>query len=334
MRVGFHVGQVVFRGPDVREQYRAHLEQLRAVRDAGFDYFSWGHHWLIHPFQHFQPIPMLARFAAEAGSMELMTMLLLTPLLNPVAVAEDVATLDHICEGRFIFGAGLGYRPEECEAAGITMTERAGRFVEGLALMKRLWTEDEVTHEGRYYRVTGARPTARCYQRPHPRIWVAGMTNAAVKRAGRLGHPFIPSGLQSFTQIREQIALWREKLAAYGHDAGADLPLFREFYVAPTREEARRRAEKSIQAKYGAYAEHGFPGAQSQLERGFEDLLEDTFIVGSPEECVDKLLAYAEFGFTHVGLRLLWPAMEQRDVLEMIELAAKSVLPALQTGRR
>src|SRR5262245_31110027 len=180
MRLGYHVGQVVFAGADLRQQYRDHLEQLRAARNAGFDFLSWGHHWLIHPFQHFQPVPMLARFAAESGSMELATLLLLTPLLNPVAVAEEIATLDHVCEGRFIFGAGLGYRAEECEAAGIRMDERVDRFVEGLELMKRLWTEERVTHHGRFYHVTDAWPTARCFQLPHPRIWVAGMTDRAV----------------------------------------------------------------------------------------------------------------------------------------------------------
>src|SRR5581483_5081700 len=241
MKIGFHVGQVVFRGADLQRQYLDHLEQMRAARDAGFAFLSWGHHWLIDPFQHFQPLPMLARFAAESGAMELATMLLLTPLLNPVAVAEEIATLDHICGGRLIFGAGLGYRPEECEAAGIAMRERAARFEEGLALMKRLWSEDEVTHHGRFYRVSGARPTARCFQRPHPRIWLAGMTDAAVRRAGRLGHPFIPSGLQPREGIRAQLELWRASLAAHGHQPGPDRPLLREFYVAPTRDEALAR---------------------------------------------------------------------------------------------
>jgi alkanesulfonate monooxygenase SsuD/methylene tetrahydromethanopterin reductase-like flavin-dependent oxidoreductase (luciferase family) len=332
MKIGFHVGQVVFRGHDLQQQYLDHLEQFRAARDAGFAWFSWGHHWLIHPFQHLQPVPMLARFAAEAGSMELMTMLLLTPLLNPVAVAEEIATLDHICGGRFIFGAGLGYRPQECEAAGIALGERAARFEEGLHLMKRLWTEDEVTHHGRFYRVTEARPTARCFQHPYPRIWVAGMTEAAVKRAGRLGHPFIPSGLQSRGQIRTQLELWRASLAAHGHQAGPDLPILREFYVAPTRDEAMRRARSAIEAKYGVYAEHGFPGTSERLDEGIDRLVDDAFIVGDPEDCVERLSAYAELGFTHVALRLLWPGMVQRDVLRMIDLTGRAVIPRVARG--
>ncbi len=329
MKIGFHVGQVVLRGRDLHQQYLDHLDQFRAARDAGFGYFSWGHHWLIHPFQHFQPLPILARFAAEAGEMELMTMLLLTPLLNPVAVAEEIATLDHICTGRFIFGAGLGYRPEECEAAGIAMEERAVRFEEGLHLMKRLWTEDEVTHHGRFYRLTGARPTARCFQQPFPRIWIAGMTDAAVKRAGRLGYPFIPSGLQSREEIRVQLKLWRERLATHGHRPGPDQPLLREFYVAPSQDEALKNARRGMEAKYGAYAEHGFPGSSERLREGLDKLLEDTFIVGDPEHCVARLAAYAELGFTHVALRVLWPAMEQREVLRMIDLIGAEIIPRL-----
>ena len=66
MKIGVQVGQVVAQGHDLQQQWLAQLEHFRACRDAGFDFVSWGHHWLIHPFQHFQPIPVLARFAASA----------------------------------------------------------------------------------------------------------------------------------------------------------------------------------------------------------------------------------------------------------------------------
>ena len=154
MEVGYQVGQVVLKGAmGLQEQWQSHLEQFRAARDAGFDTYCWAHHYLIHPFQHFQPWPVLARLAAEAGDMKLATSVLLLPLLNPVDVAEQVATLDHISEGRFILGLGLGYRPEECEAFGTRMPERGRRATEALELMIRLWTEDEVTHHGRFFHV-------------------------------------------------------------------------------------------------------------------------------------------------------------------------------------
>jgi alkanesulfonate monooxygenase SsuD/methylene tetrahydromethanopterin reductase-like flavin-dependent oxidoreductase (luciferase family) len=330
MKIGVQVGQVVSRGYDLQRQWLEQLEHFRACRDAGFDFVSWGHHWLIDPFQHFQPIPVLARFAAEAGDMDLVTGVLLTPLLNPVQVAEEVATLDHICRGRFIFGIGLGYRAEEFEAAGSTMSERVPRFEEGLALMKRLWTDAEVTHHGRFYRVTGARPTAHPYQRPYPRIWVAGMTEPAIRRAGRLGHPFYAIGTLSFDQLRQALEVWRAALADGGHPVPSEIPVHREFYVASTREEARSMARLAVEAKYRGYATHGLPGVGASFTEGVESLMDEPFVVGAPEECLEKLARLHALGFTHVALRLFWPGMTQAEALGMIELVAAMLLPTLQ----
>jgi alkanesulfonate monooxygenase SsuD/methylene tetrahydromethanopterin reductase-like flavin-dependent oxidoreductase (luciferase family) len=330
MKIGVQVGQVVSRGYDLQRQWLEQLEHFRACRDAGFDFVSWGHHWLIDPFQHFQPIPVLARFAAEAGDMDLVTGVLLTPLLNPVQVAEEVATLDHICRGRLIFGVGLGYRPEEFEAAGSAMSKRAPRFEEGLALMKRLWTDTEVTHHGRFYRITGARPTARPYQRPYPRIWVAGMTEPAIRRAGRLGHPFYAIGTLGFDQVRQSLALWRAALADGGHPVPSEIPVHREFYVASTREEARAKARPAVEAKYRGYATHGLPGVGASFTEDVDRLMDDPFVIGAPDECLEKLARFHELGVTHVALRLFWPGMTQAAALVMIELVAAKLLPTLQ----
>ena len=231
MQVGYQVGQVVLRdSKDPQQQWQDQLEQFRESRDAGFDIYCWAHHYLIDPFQHFQPLPILARLAAEPGEMKLATSVLLLPLLNPVDIAEQVATLDHISEGRFILGLGLGYRPEEFEAFNSKMSERAARFTEALSLMKRLWTEDEVTHHGRFFNVTGARPTARPYQKPYPPIWVAAMSDPAVRRVGREGHTMFIGPAQPFDMIERQIDLYRQTLDEHGHSMPEDMAIIREFY--------------------------------------------------------------------------------------------------------
>ncbi|HXH82477.1 MAG TPA: LLM class flavin-dependent oxidoreductase [Candidatus Tectomicrobia bacterium] len=327
MKIGFHVGQVVFRGADLQQQWRDHLEQLRACRDAGFAFVSWGHHVLIHPFQHFQPIPVLARFAADAGAMDLVTGVLLAPFLNPVQLAEDLATLDHVCAGRLVVGLGLGHRPEELETAGATMAERAGRLEEALALMKRLWAEDEVTHHGRFYRLTGARPTARPCQRPYPRVWLAASTERAVRRAARLGHPFYALGTLSTAALARLLAAWREGLREHGHAEPVEVPVLREMYVAATREEAWRLARPRVAAKYEGYAQHGLPGVDGALAGGLDALMRDPFIVGSPEDCVETLHRHAAMGVTHVAVRLFWPHMAQAEVLRMIHLVGERVIP-------
>ena len=334
MQVGYQVGQVVIRGDlDLQQQWKDHLEQFRAARDVGFDTYCWAHHYLIDPYQHFQPFPVLARLAAEPGNMKLATSVLLLPLLNPVDVAEQAATLDHISEGRFILGLGLGYRPEECEAFGTRMSQRGARCSEALALMQRLWTEDEVTHHGRYFHVSNARPTARSYQQPHPKIWLAAMSDPAIRRVGREGHILFIGPAQPFTTTRKQIDLYHETLQKNGHAIPEEMVIVREFFCAGSREEALEKAELGFERKYKEYASHGLQGNDPELTSkvtgDLEALMDDTFIVGSPQECIEQIASYRELGFTEIALRLFYPETPQKAVLEHIELVGKEVLPAL-----
>lgn len=329
MKIGVHFGQVIFKGYDLQQQWLDQLEEFRLARDVGFDFVSWGHHWLIEPFQHFQPIPVLARFAAEAGKMEMVTSVLLTPLLNPVQVAEEVATLDHICEGKFIFGVGLGYRKEEFEAAGFVQQERAPRFEEGLHVMKRLWTEDVVSHKGKFYNITEARPTAKSFQKPHPRIWMAGITEAPIKRAGRLGHSYYALGMTTYTELKHNMGIWRETLTAYNQPTPKEIPIVREVFVAPTREEAIQKAKPSIEQKYTGYKNHGLPMVGSAMKEGIEPLYKDPFAVGDPGDCLESLVKYHDLGITHLDMRLSWPATTHKEVLQMTELVGTTILPEL-----
>ena len=334
MEVGYQVGQVIQRGRvDLQQQWWDHLEQFRASRDAGFDIYCWAHHYMIDPFQHFQPLTVLARLAAEPGDMKLATSVLLLPLLNPVDVAEQVATLDHICEGRLVLGLGLGYRPEECEAFGIRMSQRGARFSEALNLMVRLWTEEHVTHHGRYFHVTEARPTARSYQKPYPKLWLAAMSDPAVRRVGRGGHILFIGPAQPYETIKHQIELYHETLQDHGHPVPDEMVLVREFYCGGSRETALEKARLGFQKKYEVYAKHGLHGGDPELTRkvtgDLATLMDDTFIVGSPAECIEQLARYRELGFTHISLRLFYPNMSQMEVLDHIELVGKEVLPAI-----
>ena len=330
MKIGVHVGHVVFKGYDLQQQWLNQLEEFRLARDVGFDFLGWGHHWMIDPFQHFQPIPVLSRFAAEAGSMEMVTSVLLTPILNPVQVAEEIATLDHLCEGKFIFGVGLGYRKEEFEAAGMVQKERAPRFEEGLELMKKLWTQDVVSHKGTFYTVSEARPTARPFQKPYPRIWIGGMTEAPIKRAGRLGHSYYALPLTPYAEIKHNIGIWHEALDAHNHPIPTELPVIREVFIAPTREKAIQKAKPSIEQKYAGYKDHSLPLVGSAIASGVEPLYKDPFAVGDPGDCLESLAKYRDLGVTHLELRLSWPATSHKEVLEMTELVGKTILHPLK----
>src|SRR5271157_2006728 len=156
MKVGLFINTQFPEGYNVAERVPEMIEQVRAARDAGFASLWFPHHWLTHPMQMLQITPVMGYLAAHAQGMTIGPNILILPLLNPVHVAEEAATLDVLSGGNYVLGVGLGYREVEFEAFNIPLKERAPRLEESIALMRRLWTEDRVTHKGRFYSVTDA----------------------------------------------------------------------------------------------------------------------------------------------------------------------------------
>jgi alkanesulfonate monooxygenase SsuD/methylene tetrahydromethanopterin reductase-like flavin-dependent oxidoreductase (luciferase family) len=315
------------------ERFREHIEQVRAARDAGFDLIVMGQHYLSTPFQEMQTLPSLARLAAEAGTMRVGATVLLLPLLNPVDVAEQVATLDVICEGRFIFGVGLGYRDEEYEAFGVRREERVARFIEGLQVITRLWSEDEVTHHGRFFHLTKARMMLKPVQQPHPPIWFAANNNGAVERSARLADAWVINPHAKLDILAQQMALYRKALQEAGKPFPAELPVIKELYVAPDRRTAIQECRPFLEAKYQAYASWGQDKALPQgdsFDLAFEELVRDRFIIGDPDDCIRELRRYVEvLGVNCFIFRIQWPGMEQAKVLRTIKLLSERVMPAL-----
>jgi alkanesulfonate monooxygenase SsuD/methylene tetrahydromethanopterin reductase-like flavin-dependent oxidoreductase (luciferase family) len=334
MKFGLIISKQHPPGVSAVERFREHIEQVRTARDAGFDVIVMGQHYLSTPFQEMQTLPSLARLAAEAGTMRLGATVLLLPLLNPVDVAEQVATLDVICEGRFIFGVGLGYRDEEYEAFGVRREERVGRFVEGLQVIKRLWSEEEVTHHGRFFHLTRARMVLKPVQKPHPPLWFAANNDRAVERSARMADAWVINPHAKLSVLEHQMALYRKTLQEVGKPFPAELPMIKELYVAPDRKTALRECRPFLEAKYQAYAAWGQDKALPQedsFDLAFEELVQDRFIIGDPDDCVRELRRYVEaLGVNCFIFRIQWPGMEQAKVLRTIALLARHVMPELQ----
>jgi alkanesulfonate monooxygenase SsuD/methylene tetrahydromethanopterin reductase-like flavin-dependent oxidoreductase (luciferase family) len=159
------------------------VAQVRAAGDAGFASLWFPHHWLTHPMQMLQITPVMGYVAAHAQGMTIGPNILILPPLNPMHVAEEAATLDVLTGGNYILGVGLGYRQPEFDAFGISLSERAPRFNESIALMRRLWTEERVSHKGsvlhsqrrRHQREASSRGSpAALYRRTGRRVGEAG----------------------------------------------------------------------------------------------------------------------------------------------------------------
>ncbi|HZT87699.1 MAG TPA: LLM class flavin-dependent oxidoreductase [Stellaceae bacterium] len=331
MKFGVFINVQQPRSDDPVRRFREAVEQVRLARDVGFDAIAAGHHYLSPPFQSLQSLPLLARLAADSGSMELCLSVLLLAMLNPVQVAEDVASLDIMSEGRVVFGIGIGYRDVEYEAFGMRAAERVPRMLEALGLIKRLWTEETVTHEGQFFRVHEATCTIRPVQKPYPPIWIAANADPAVLRTARLGCPWFINPHAALPTIERQWQRYKQALAEAGQQMPAARPIALELHIAPTREEAIETARPFLVEKYNAYAAWGqdkvLPGEES-FRVDFDELARDRFILGTPEDAIAQIEErIGRIESNYFIFRLAWPGMESAKALRVIELLGRHVLP-------
>jgi len=274
---------------------------------------------------------LLSRLAADTGSMDLCLSVLLLALLNPVQVAEDIASLDVMSEGRVVFGIGIGYREVEYEAFGMTRQERVPRMLEALELIKCLWTEEVVTFEGRFFRVHDATCTIRPVQKPFPPIWIAANADPAVLRTARLGYSWFITPHAPLPTIERQWDRYKQALAEANKPMPAARPIALEVHVAPTHEEAVALAQPYLEAKYAAYAEWGqdkvLPGHES-FRVAFDELARDRFILGTPDEVIAEIERRIErLESNYLIFRMGWPGMESPKVMRVIEMMGQKVLP-------
>jgi alkanesulfonate monooxygenase SsuD/methylene tetrahydromethanopterin reductase-like flavin-dependent oxidoreductase (luciferase family) len=303
------------------------LEQVRLARQLGFDSVWMVHHYLIE-FQAFQPVPMLARLAAEAGDMEIGTAIYVLPLQHPVEVAENFATLDALSGGRLVFGVAQGYRAEEFEAMGVPRRERAARFDEGLRLIERLWTEDGVDFDGRFYRVRKATLAMRPVRQPRPPIWIGATAEAGIERAAGLGDAWMIGPGIEMPRLAPQLDRYRGALRRLGRAVEREYPIFREVLVCPTEAQAQEAARRWLRTKYEAYFQWGY------VQTTFDEVVRDAFVVGDPAGCARQVRRYRdELGMTHLLARVQWPGVPQDVALRGIRLLGEQVIPAVRSGR-
>lgn len=139
------------------------------------------------------PLVWLAYAAGVTDRIKLATGILILPQRNPVYTAKEVATLDRLSGGRVILGVGVGWLREEFEVLGVPFDERGGRTDEYIGLLRRMWSEPEVEHRGRFLEFRSVKSFPKPAQDGGPPIVVGGHTPAAARRAGRLGDGFFPA---------------------------------------------------------------------------------------------------------------------------------------------
>jgi alkanesulfonate monooxygenase SsuD/methylene tetrahydromethanopterin reductase-like flavin-dependent oxidoreductase (luciferase family) len=242
--------------------------------------------------------------------------------------------MDVMTGGRFLLGVGLGYRPEEYAIYGVPMSERASRLSEGVEIIRRLWSEDRVTHRGRHWQFSDATIAPRPLQSPRPPIIVGGQVEAAIRRAAKIGDGWLLVPIPTLHQIAPQMALFKSARSASGLPPSEHICRLFEVGCAPDEDIAFRRTAPFLMEKYKSYFSWGLKGvtldSSAAPEAQLRGLAANRFAVGAPAQVADALVAQHRAGITHLAMRLSWPGMGQDDILAGIELLGRQVLPEVR----
>jgi alkanesulfonate monooxygenase SsuD/methylene tetrahydromethanopterin reductase-like flavin-dependent oxidoreductase (luciferase family) len=316
MKVGMFINTQFPEGDDVAARIPELVEQVRLARDCGFASLLFPHHYLTAPLQMLQIAPMMAYLAREAQGMTIGGNILLLPLLNPVHVAEEAATMDVLTGGRFILGVGLGYRAGEFDAFAISLKHRAPRFTESIALMRRLWTGEKVTFDGRFYSVKDHGISLKPLQAGGPPVWVAGLVEAAVQRAAQIGDAWLIANATTLGATEPLMKVYRAALQDAGRRA-EEFPIARECYVGASHRTAMDECRAALEYKYNSYAAWGMESPTASMS--FEEMARDRFIIGDKVSVKEEIARWQErLGVNHFIMRVQWPGLEQDKVLGSI----------------
>jgi alkanesulfonate monooxygenase SsuD/methylene tetrahydromethanopterin reductase-like flavin-dependent oxidoreductase (luciferase family) len=278
-------------------------------------------------------VTIASAIAAVTERMRIGFNLLLLPLHNAVRVAEDVATLDVISNGRIDPGFGQGYAPHEFAGYGIPRSERLSRFVEGLEVLQGLWSQDTFSYKGRHYEIDGARIVPKTVQQPMP-LWLGATSRAGVRRAGRLGANLLGIASGALQKEYEEA----RQGAGFGLDDAKVLQLHWA-HVAPSDDAAWDESIHQLHHLLTVYAgwihASGGQGPKAPPVPPVEELREPKGplmfrpAIGSPTVVAEALnRGISRVRTTHLGIGIL-PGMAPERTEASMERFVAEVVPQL-----
>ncbi|MFK4435478.1 LLM class flavin-dependent oxidoreductase [Paenibacillus sp. RC21] len=312
-----------------QQKFQNVINQAVLAEELGFDAYGVGERHGA-PFLSSSPPLVLTAIAARTERIRLLTMVTVLSVLDPVRVAEDYGTLDHLSGGRLEIIIGKGNDPRHYPLFGITEEEQWDSLAERYRLLKRLWSEEEVTWEGSYRpRLHQVTTQPRPYQQQIP-IWHGSASSTrSTELAAQYGEPiFSSNSFHPQAKYKALIDHYRERLAYYGHDpsqavigAGAG-----SLYLADTDEEAIRRYRPYYDAYHStAAAQHN----QSPFTSLEDNIRNGPVLIGSAESVLEKIRNY-HTAFGHQVLSISVDGLGEQEQLEQLHRFSENIIPVLR----
>ncbi len=299
--------------------FKDSMELIQAAEDSGSEGI-----WLAE--YHFDPgrsvlsapVTVAGAVAARTKKVKIGLAVHVLPLRNPVQIAEEIATLDHLSDGRLDFGIGRAAFPRIYQGYGFDYSESRDRFDECLEIILRSWTEERFSFKGKFYQYDDLCVVPKPLQKPHPPIRIGATSEDTFELVGRMGYPIFinPSRVTTLLDLKPLVAEFHQAREKAGHTGQVDVGLRVPVYVAETKEKAYSEPKEStmfqmqrlinvITQSIGAAGISAGDDRAAQAERlkamTYEDVLANTVVYGTPESVVERLQQLQEeLGLTQV----------------------------------
>ena len=307
---------------NLKNYYDRMIEQVRWAETLGYECFWFGE----HHFDFFGVIPsppVIMSVAAKCtNKIRIGVAVSLLPFRNPLFVAEEYAMVDVLSGGRLDFGVGRG-TPDEWVGFRVQGDNR-DVFVESLEIVELAWRDGKVSYDGKHHKIDGVCLNVTPVQRPKPPIFVACLSQTSYQFAGERGYPIlgIPyATCKSIKDLKDKIKFYTDSLQASGHDPRKfDIVQCFHSHVAESAARAERHAKEPMSLFYGPRL-HIRP-------RTYDELYRDRMImVGDPKHCIEQIEEILDTGTNYVIFMMNFAALEQKKILESMQIMAEEVIP-------
>ena len=333
-----------------QEAIRESMEEVDLAEQLGLD-TVWLGEMHFNPARSVlsAPIVIASSIATRTKRLRVGMAVQVLPLIHPLRIAEEAATVDQLSEGRFEFGVGRSGNVRAYDIMGIDYGESKDRFQEALDIILMAWSGETFSYEGKYNHITNASISPLPYQQPHPKVRIAASSEDSFGRIGRLGYPiFLGLRTMDVEDLKTNLQEYKQEWKAAGHPGeGGDINVRFPVYIAPSQAEAIEEPRDSIEAFFQRQRElfeysRGRQGAdvsagrQARYERlvnsTYEDLLETRVVFGSPEQVIDRLHEFKEMlGVSGITAELNPGGFLPKEAVQRsLRLMTEEVMPAFK----
>ena len=316
------------------------MTEVARAEDLGFDAVSLAE---IH-FQRDRsvlasPLVIAAALAERTRRLRIGIAVQVLPISHPIHLAEDIATVDQLSHGRLDLGVGRSGLPDHYRGFNVAYAESRERFHETLEILKKAWTNERFTHEGKYFQFRDVCVMPKPYQKPYPPIRVAATTEETYPMVGRMGLPiFLAVRTTPIAHLERCIGSYHEAWRAAGHPGRGEVALIVPVYVAETAQAAREEPEASMMYFLRSIGEMLATGVTRRSEDGerllrmpYDEVLKELAVYGTPETVADRLLELREaLGYSTLSVWMNSGGQVPHErVMRSMRLFAERVMPRL-----